>query len=134
MRLVYFTLTGNSKIFAHKLDKSIIGEPIELNKNNCEDIEINEEYVLICGSYNTPHAVYNHIEKFFNKGNNLMNCVGIVGSGNRNLNYEFLTTPKKLCKDFNKKLIMGIELHGIKNEHLELNKKLEMLSNSSIIS
>lgn len=134
MKLLYFTLTGNSKKFAEKLDNDIIGEPIELNRDNCESIEMNEDYVLVCGSYNTPHAVYNHIEKFFNVSNNLSLCKGIIGSGNRNLNYEFLTTPKRLCNDFNLELIAGVELFGIKNEHLEVNKKLESLSNSSIIN
>ncbi|QQO92468.1 ribonucleotide reductase flavodoxin [Staphylococcus phage Machias] len=134
MKLVYFTLTGNSKKFADKLDKTIVGEPIELNRNNCEEIEMDEDYILICGSYNTPHAIYNHVKKFFSNGMNLSRCIGIVGSGNRNLNYEFLTTPKKLCNDFNLELLMGIELFGIKNEHIELNKKLKELNNSSIIN
>ncbi|QQM14610.1 ribonucleotide reductase flavodoxin [Staphylococcus phage MarsHill] len=134
MKLLYFSLTGNSKKFAEKLDSSIVGEPIELNRDNCDDIKMNEEYVLVCGSYNTPHAIYNHVEKFFNNGNNLELCKGIIGSGNRNLNYQFLTTPKRLCSDFNLELIAGVELFGIKDEHLEVNKKLKELSNSSIIN
>lgn len=128
MKVVYFTLTGNSKKFADKLDKDIIGEPIELNKDNYEDLKMNEKFVLIFGSYNTPFAVYNYIRDFLNNGN-LENCLGVIGSGNRNLNYEFLTTPKKVCKNFDLDLLMGIELFGVGNEHIEISKKLKEMDN-----
>lgn len=134
MKAVYFTLTGNSKKFVDKLDKNIIGEPIELNKENFNSLELNENFILIFGSYNTPFAVYNYIEGFLNNENNLKNCIGIVGSGNRNLNYEFLTTPKKVCRRFKLDLIMGIELFGIKDEHEKLNKKLKEYENSENIN
>lgn len=129
MKVLYFTLTGNSKKFVNKLDKSIIGEPIEINKDNFEEFNMKEDYILIFGSYNTPLAVYNYIERFLKSNNNLEYCKGVVGSGNRNLNYEFLTTPKKVCRNFDLDLIMGIELFGVGNEHIELNKKLKEMAN-----
>lgn len=134
MKLVYFSLTGNSEIFASKIDKSLIGNPIELTRENCGDILMDDEFLVLFGSYNVKHAVYNHISKFLNTGINLELCKGIVGTGNRNLNKEFLSTPKEISKDFGLDIVLGLELHGMGKEHEILNKKLESMINETIIN
>ena len=126
MKLVYFTISGNCKLFIDKIDKTLYTEIIQLNKINSYNIKFDEDYILLCGSYEKENIIYDHLKYFLT---NNPNCKGIIGSGNRNFGNQFLITPKRLSREFDIELIIEMEFQGIGREHEILNNKVKEMIN-----
>jgi len=120
---IVLSLTFNSINFIKKLDTSNMGEIIKLNRMN-PVIEAERPYYLVFGSYELEGTLYNKIVDFLNHSNNLDLCLGIIGSGNRNIGPEYLITPKRICREFNLDMIFSFEAAGLSKDVEYMNNYL----------
>ncbi|BDV03563.1 MAG: protein NrdI [Candidatus Hepatoplasma scabrum] len=122
MKFVFFSLTGNTKKIAEKLDLF----PIEEIKN---DLLINDNYILIASSIGFGQ-VQPEVKSFLK--NNSEKMIGVIGSGNRNWGQSYCKAAKTISKEYNVKYFASIELAGTNNQIEECRKNiLEFLSNGN---
>ena len=104
MKIVYFTLTGNTEMFAKKLNADIQ----RITKFDRGDT-IEDPYILLLPTYEAAATK----TPFEFVRNNLDNLIGIVGSGNRNFQHKIcLRKPGNLyyiCMNFKEVLMTLIK-------------------------
>ena len=114
MIVVYFTLTGNTEMFAKKLN----AKTLKITKEDRE-LRINEPYLLLVPTYE-PDATKT---PFMFARNNTENLVGIVGSGNRNFGADmFCYSATDLSKELNKPVVHMYEFQGSMNDVNKINE------------
>jgi len=97
--------------FINKIDKDLYDNIVLLDRKDSE-VQMNDEFYLGFGSYETELTTYLPIVRFLQTGNNQSLCKGIIGSGNMNLGPEFLITPKRISREFNLPIVAGFEIGG----------------------
>ena len=114
MIVVYFTLTGNTEMFAKKLK----AKTLKITKEDRE-LRINEPYLLLVPTYE-PDVTKT---PFMFARNNTENLVGIVGSGNRNFGADmFCYSATDLSKELNKPVVHMYEFQGSINDVNKINE------------
>ena len=115
MIVVYFTLTGNTEMFANKLD----AKTLKITKYDLDTVEMDEPYLLLIPTYEpdatkTPFA-------FAKKHRS--NLVGIVGSGNRNFGKDlFCYSAMDLADEVNAPIVHMYEFQGSINDVNKINE------------
>ncbi|KRL85144.1 class Ib ribonucleoside-diphosphate reductase assembly flavoprotein NrdI [Ligilactobacillus apodemi] len=107
MKIVYFSVTGQTRRFIKKLGAEFSAyeiDPVD------PFFELNEPFVLIIPTYE-DEITYPVIE-FLKFKNNAAFFKGIVGTGNRNFAELFIFTAKNISKKFNVPLIYSFEFNG----------------------
>lgn len=97
MRIVYYSLTGQTKRLASKFKNPLFGSENSLTEISDANpfVPINEPYLLLVPSYEEPEVEDIFID-FLETENNLSYCIGMIGSGNINFGDLFLVTAKRL--------------------------------------
>lgn len=122
MKFVYFSLTGNTKKIAEKLNLF----PIEEIKEN---LIIDDKYILIASSIGFGQ-VQEEVKAFLKNNNQKM--VGVIGSGNRNWGQGYCKAAKTISNDYNVKYLASIEMAGTSHQIEECKKNiLEFLGNGN---
>lgn len=109
MKVVYFSVTGQTRRFAAKL-------------GNCEAVEIDpaagllmeEPYVLVVPTYE-PEIIMPVLD-FLEAGDNRKFLAGVSGSGNRNFAELFVFSAKEIAKKYGVPLIYAFEFSGTKED------------------
>lgn len=109
MKLVYMSLTGQTKKFINKLQF----DSLEINMSKT-DYKMEEPYVIIVPTYD--YQVTCIIDKFIDYGNNVNYLKGVCGSGNKNFNDLFCFTAKNLALKYKVPLIHCFEFNGNAND------------------
>ncbi|MEY8538215.1 class Ib ribonucleoside-diphosphate reductase assembly flavoprotein NrdI [Lactococcus muris] len=114
MKLVYFSITGQTRRFANKTRL----EHEEILPQNPE-FEINEDFLLVVPSYadETPGAersmdIMDPVFEFMAYADNAQHCKGIVGTGNRNFAFLYIFTAKQLSAQFKIPIVYDFEFNG----------------------
>ncbi|CRX36867.1 / nrdI / NrdI Flavodoxin protein /:357467 Reverse [Candidatus Hepatoplasma crinochetorum] len=122
MKFVYFSLTGNTKKIAEKLNLF----PIEEIKKN---LIIDDKYILIASSVGFGQ-IQPEVKSFLESNSEKM--IGVIGSGNRNWGQSYCKAAKTISKDYDVKYFASIELAGTNNQIEECKKNiLEFLDNGN---
>lgn len=103
MKLVYYSLTGNTRRFANKLKEKYSTEIEELK--NYEQ----GEYILATPTYKFGE-VPEDVTKFLQINSD--KCKGVIAGGNRNWGSTFACAGDTIAQDFNIPLILKIEQAG----------------------
>ncbi|MGX4687020.1 class Ib ribonucleoside-diphosphate reductase assembly flavoprotein NrdI [Vagococcus sp. JNUCC 83] len=105
MKLVFFSLTGQTRRFINKLNFPFY----EIDTTNPFH-EMNEDFLLIVPTYDkeVTEVVNDFIEYKTNQGH----LLGVAGSGNLNFGDLFVFTAKDIAKDYNIPLIFSFEFSG----------------------
>ncbi|NOQ50157.1 MAG: class 1b ribonucleoside-diphosphate reductase subunit alpha [Mycoplasmataceae bacterium] len=122
MKLVYYSVTGNTQKIADKLDKK---NALSIS----EGLIINEPFVLITSSTGFGE-VQEEITKFLQE--NHKNLKGVIGSGNRNWGANFCKASKVIANKYNVPYIYGIELAGTTHDIENTNKELAKMNNNEL--
>ena len=109
MKLVYFTLTGQTKRFIKKLDLPAY----EIDTNN-PFYEINEPYLLVVPTYDAE--VTEVVNDFIEYKSNQSHLLGVAGGGNRNFADLFIFTAKDIARDYNVPLVFAFEFNGTEED------------------
>lgn len=106
MKIVYFSVTGQTKRFVKKLtmDNTYEIDPID------PEIEVGEPFVLIVPTYEKD--ITEPVTDFLYYGNNQELLQGVAGTGNRNFAELFVFTAKDIAMEFNVPLLYAFEFNG----------------------
>lgn len=105
MKIVYFSLTGQTRRFVKKLDLP----SYEINPINPFE-EINEPYILVVPTYDAD--ITEVANDFIEYEGNRKNLMGVAGGGNRNFADLFVYTAKDLARDYQVPMLFAFEFNG----------------------
>ncbi|GEN48131.1 class Ib ribonucleoside-diphosphate reductase assembly flavoprotein NrdI [Ligilactobacillus pobuzihii] len=106
MKIVYFSVTGQTKRFVKKLT---MNDTYEIDPIDPE-IEVGEPFVLIVPTYEKD--ITEPVTDFLYYGNNQELLQGVAGTGNRNFAELFVFTAKDIAMEFNVPLLYTFEFNG----------------------
>ena len=98
MKVVYFSVTGQTKRFAFKLNAY---ETIEIDPT--AELEMKEPYVLVVPTYEAEFIA--PVFDFLETGENQKFLAGVSGSGNRNFAELFVFSAKEIARKYGVPLI-----------------------------
>lgn len=109
MKIVYFSVTGQTKRFAAKLASY---ETLEIDPT--AELVMKEPYVLVVPTYEAEFIapVFDFLETVENR----KFLVGVSGSGNRNFAELFVFSAKEIAKKYGVPLIYAFEFSGTKED------------------
>ncbi|MGM0218352.1 class Ib ribonucleoside-diphosphate reductase assembly flavoprotein NrdI [Enterococcus sp. AZ126] len=116
MKIVYFTVTGQTRRFIKKLDLAAY----EIEPAN-PFFEINEPFVLVVPTYDKE--ITEVVNDFLDFKSNRVNLQGVAGGGNLNFAELFVYTAKDIARDYNVPMLFAFEFSGT-NEDVESFKKV----------
>ena len=109
MKIVYFSVTGQTKRFAAKLASY---ETLEIDPT--AELVMKEPYVLVVPTYEAELIA--PVVDFLETGENHKFLVGVSGSGNRNFAELFVFSAKEIAKKYGVPLIYAFEFSGTKED------------------
>ncbi|MGM0213384.1 class Ib ribonucleoside-diphosphate reductase assembly flavoprotein NrdI [Enterococcus sp. AZ109] len=131
MKLLYISISGNTRSFvkrlaiyaedAHKSNQSLpLFELKEISENSQFEVE-DEKFVTFVPTYleggngvdNGDTEILTEVmREYLDYEDNYKNCLGVIGSGNKNFNYQYCLTAKQYSETFNFPLLADFELRG----------------------
>ena len=121
MKIVYFSVTGQTKRFVKKLtmDNTYEIDPID------PEIEVGEPFVLIVPTYEKD--ITEPVTDFLYFSTNREMLQGVAGTGNRNFAELFIFTAKDLAAEFNVPLLYAFEFNGTSKDVTNFEKAVKEL-------
>lgn len=116
MKIVYFSVTGQTRRFIKKLDLPAY----EIEPAN-PFFEINEPFILIVPTYDKE--ITEVVNDFLDYKSNREQIQGVAGGGNRNFAELFIYTANDIARDYNVPMLFAFEFSGT-NEDVESFKKV----------
>lgn len=120
MKVVYFSLTGQTRKFVNKLEM----DSLELTPTN-PFIPVNEPYIVITPTYDKETTEI--LNDFIETENNQSFLKGVAGGGNLNFAQLFVFTAKDLAKEYNVPLIHSFEFQGNEDDVSKIKKVVDDL-------
>lgn len=127
LTLVYISLSGNTQSFVKRLSDyllqyhQIITKQINIKDLNHEVFPVKEPFVAVLPTYleggnGVDHGdveiLTNPLGDFISAYDNYKNCFGIIGSGNKNFNNQYILTAKQYSQRFGFPVLGDFELRG----------------------
>lgn len=106
MKIVYFSVTGQTKRFVKKLS---LNDTYEIDPIDPE-IEVGEPFVLVVPTYEKD--ITEPVTDFLYYGSNQEQLKGVAGTGNRNFAELFVFTAKDISTEFQVPLLCSFEFNG----------------------
>ena len=125
MKIVYFSVTGQTRRFIKKL---AIDDTYEIDPTT-DFKELNEPFVLITPTY--EENITEPVRDFLDYGSNASNLKGIVGTGNRNFAQLFIFTARDLSRDYNVPIIYAFEFNGTPKDVSNFKKAVKKLESQN---
>ncbi|WP_333589384.1 class Ib ribonucleoside-diphosphate reductase assembly flavoprotein NrdI [Ligilactobacillus acidipiscis] len=121
MKIVYFSVTGQTKRFVKKLS---LKDTYEIDPIDPE-IEVGEPFVLIVPTYEKD--ITEPVTDFLYYGSNQEQLQGVAGTGNRNFAQLFVFTAKDISKEFNVTLLYTFEFNGTTKDVTNFEKAVKKI-------
>ncbi|WP_265458257.1 class Ib ribonucleoside-diphosphate reductase assembly flavoprotein NrdI [Enterococcus sp. HY326] len=118
MKIVYYSITGQTRRFIKKLDLPAY----EIEPAN-PFFEINEPFVLVVPTYDIEMTEV--VNDFLDFKDNAHQMLGVAGGGNRNFADLFVYTAKDIARDYHVPLVFAFEFSGT-NEDVQNFQKVVM--------
>lgn len=109
MKLVFFSLTGQTRRFIQKLNLPAY----EIDTTNPFH-QINEPFILVVPTYDAE--VTEVVNDFIEFKNNQSYLKGVAGGGNRNFAELFIFTAKDIARDYHIPLLFEFEFSGTEQD------------------
>ncbi len=122
MKLVYMSLTGQTRRFVNKLSV----DSLEVKKNDY--VKLNEPFMVIIPTY--AYEVTSIVDEFLDFEENYKFLKGVCGSGNRNFNELFCFSAKDMAKKYNVPLIHCFEFQGSQIDVEIINNEVNKIGKS----
>ncbi|WP_438762669.1 class Ib ribonucleoside-diphosphate reductase assembly flavoprotein NrdI [Enterococcus sp. AZ194] len=116
MKIVFFSMTGQTRRFVKKLDLPAY----EIEPAN-PFFEIKEPFVLAVPTYD--QEIMDVVYDFLDHQDNSLLLRGIIGSGNRNFAELFVYAAKQLAENYQVPLLHALEFSGT-SEDVDIIKKV----------
>lgn len=131
INIIYISLEGNTRAFVRRLSTyaeqqhAINSDNPLINTKEVSDQTIpkaeTKPFFTFVPTYLTggngidsgfTEIMTNALGEYIEYGNNAKQCIGVVGSGNRNFNEQYCLTARKYAKQFNAPFLANYELRG----------------------
>lgn len=132
MRILYISISGNTRAFVKRLKKyseeqhqldpknQLITEIKEISDNSPFEKENQSFYAFVPTYLEGGNGVDNGdveiltetLREYLEYQDNYQQCLGVVGSGNKNFNYQYCLTAKQYSEAFNIPFLADFELRG----------------------
>lgn len=145
LTLVYISLSGNTQSFVKRLSEQLSTwhncqvSAINIKEQNHQTFPVDQPFVALLPTYlEGGNGIDNGDQEiltiplgdFIAAHNNVKNCIGIVGSGNRNFNNQYCLTAKQYSERFGFPMLGDFELRGTSSDVERIaNIIVETLSN-----
>ena len=130
MKIVYFSLTGQTRRFVNKLQNV---EAVEITAD-APDVELTEPFLLITPSYAEETPTVSHSQdvvdpvfEFMDWGLNAAFCRGIIGTGNKNFAGIYIFTAKELSAKHQIPILYDFEFNGTPSDVAYVEKRIQRL-------
>jgi protein involved in ribonucleotide reduction len=134
MKLVYFSLTGQTRRFVGKTGL----EGLEILPD--EDLKMTEPFLLITPSYaeESPTVsksieVMDPVFEFMDDADNAKFCKGIIGTGNRNFAGIYIFTAKELSAKHKIPILYDFEFNGTPTDVAKVEEIAKQLDAGAVI-
>ncbi|MDR0898880.1 MAG: class Ib ribonucleoside-diphosphate reductase assembly flavoprotein NrdI [Lactobacillaceae bacterium] len=126
-RLLYISVSGNTRHFVENLvnyvvDNSVdfIIEPVEVSDGSLDRIETEPFFAAVPTYLDGGNGIDNGVKEILTNAlfdqidylDSPQNLIGVIGSGNKNFNAQYVLTAKRYAETFNAPLIGDYELRG----------------------
>lgn len=115
MKIVYMSLTGQTRKFVEKLDMDLL----EITPTN-PYLSIREPFIVVVPTYEVEATEI--INDFIETDNNRAYFKGVAGGGNLNFGNLFVFTAKNMAQEYEVPLLHTFEFQG-NDEDVQLLKK-----------
>lgn len=137
LTLIYISLSGNTQSFVKRLsdylafNHGITTQQINIKELKHQTFEVTEPFVALLPTYleggnGVDHGdveiLTNPLGDFIAAHDNYKRCIGIIGSGNKNFNHQYILTAKQYSKRFGFPLLGDFELRGMQDDIERLSK------------
>lgn len=127
VRILYISLGGNTRHFIKKLqaygqqlDTAIQIEAKEITDASFDEVETMPYFVLVPTYLDGGNGIDNGVKEIMTNPlheqlsyqNNADHLIGVVGSGNKNFNVQYVLTARRYAEIFDAPLIGDYELRG----------------------
>lgn len=145
LTLVYISLSGNTQSFVKRLCEQLSTwhncqvSTINIKEQKHQTFPVDQPFVALLPTYlEGGNGIDNGDQEiltiplgdFIAAHNNVKNCIGIVGSGNRNFNNQYCLTAKQYSERFGFPMLGDFELRGTSSDVERIaNIIVETLSN-----
>ena len=132
---VYISLSGNTQSFVKRLTAHLQAKHanLEVQEVNIKDMvkegvpffKMDTDFVAFLPTYleggngldtGDVEILTNDLGDFIAFENNVEKCLGIVGSGNKNFNNQYILTAKQYAERFGFPVLDDFELRGLQND------------------
>ncbi len=127
MKLLYISISGNTRAFVNRLlayadqqDTPSTWEAKEIHDNSVFEQE-DEPYVVFVPTYleggngvdnGDQEILTETMREYIDYENNAALCLGVIGSGNKNFNYQYCLTAMQYAEQFSITFLADFELRG----------------------
>lgn len=122
-KIVYFSLTGQTRRFVHKISHA---EILEIESHN-PFIEMQGHFILVVPTY--VEEITEPVADFLMTGQNIAYCAGAFGGGNRNFGSSFCFTVHDLARAYGIPVLHEFEFQGSKHDVRKLEQELKKIEN-----
>ena len=148
LRVIYISLSGNTVNFVKRLTEHMaLWHDIKINATNVYDLVKNnvafavehEPFVIFLPTYleggdgvetGTTEVLTTPLREYMAYQDNYKQCLGVIGSGNRNFNEQYCLTAKQYSEQFDFPVLDTFELRGTQKDIERIAGKLVDLMNN----
>lgn len=131
LTLIYISLSGNTQSFVKRLsdylsfNHGITPRQINIKELNHQTFEVTSPFVALLPTYleggngidhGDVEILTNPLGDFIAAHDNYKRCMGIIGSGNKNFNHQYILTAKQYSQRFGFPLLGDFELRGMPDD------------------
>ncbi len=145
LRVIYISLSGNTASFVKRLSEHMaLWHDVTIKATNVYDLVKNdvafsvesEPFVIFLPTYleggdgvetGTTEVLTTPLRDYMSYQNNYKQCLGVIGSGNRNFNEQYCLTAKQYSEQFDFPVLDTFELRGTQKDIERIADKLVSL-------
>lgn len=145
LRVIYISLSGNTASFVRRLSEHMtLWHDVTIKATNVYDLVKNDvafsvesdPFVIFLPTYleggdgvetGTTEVLTTPLRDYMSYQNNYKQCLGVIGSGNRNFNEQYCLTAKQYSEQFDFPVLDTFELRGTQKDIERIADKLVSL-------
>lgn len=145
LRVIYISLSGNTASFVKRLTEHMaLWHDVTIKATNVYDLVKNDvafsvesdPFVIFLPTYleggdgvetGTTEVLTTPLRDYMSYQNNYKQCLGVIGSGNRNFNEQYCLTAKQYSEQFDFPVLDTFELRGTQKDIERIADKLVSL-------
>lgn len=145
LRVIYISLSGNTASFVKRLSEHMaLWHDVTIKATNVYDLVKNDvafsvesdPFVIFLPTYleggdgvetGTTEVLTTPLRDYMSYQDNYKQCLGVIGSGNRNFNEQYCLTAKQYSEQFGFPVLDAFELRGTQKDIERIADKLVSL-------